>query len=185
MPFLKTDFPGLLVFEPNVFEDARGYFFESYNQRTCAEAGINTVFVQDNQAKSVYGVIRGMHYQLNPTPQTKFIRALQGSILDVVLDIRVGSPTYGRHFSIELTEANKRQLYIPHGFAHAYAVLSETAEVFYKCDNFYDRSTEAGIRFDDPALGIDWGIPADKRIISDKDLQQPLFADCKNNFIFI
>jgi dTDP-4-dehydrorhamnose 3,5-epimerase len=184
MPFITTDFPGLLVFEPNVFEDARGYFFESYNQRTCAEAGVNTVFVQDNQAKSVYGVIRGMHYQLNPTPQTKFIRTLQGRILDVVLDIRVGSPTFGRHFSIELTETNKRQLYIPHGFAHAYAVLSETAEVFYKCDNFYDRSTEAGIRFDDPALGIDWGIPIDKRIISDKDLHQPLFSDCKNNFIY-
>jgi dTDP-4-dehydrorhamnose 3,5-epimerase len=185
MPIIKTDFPGLLVFEPNVFEDPRGYFFESYNQRTCAEAGIETVFVQDNQARSVYGVIRGMHYQLNPTPQTKLIRALQGRILDVVLDIRVGSPTYGRHFSIELTETNKRQLYIPHGFAHAYAVLSETAEVFYKCDHFYDRSTEAGIRFDDPALGIDWGIPEANRIISEKDRVQPLFADCKNNFIYV
>jgi dTDP-4-dehydrorhamnose 3,5-epimerase len=184
MPFIETQFPGLFIFEPKVFEDARGYFFESYNLQTCSNANINTVFVQDNQAKSVYGVVRGLHYQLNPTAQTKFIRALSGRILDVVLDIRKGSPTYGKHFSIELSAENKRQLYIPHGFAHGYSVLSETAEVFYKCDNFYDKDLEGGIQFFDPALNIDWKIPADKQIISDKDKQQPSFENCKNNFEF-
>ncbi len=184
MPFIKTEFPGLLIFEPNVFEDARGYFFESYNQKTCAENGVKTHFLQDNQAKSVYGVIRGMHYQLNPHAQTKFIRALSGTILDAVLDLRVGSPTYGKHFSIELSAENKRQLYIPQGFAHGYSVLSETAEVFYKCDDFYSKELEAGIQFYDPALNIDWKIPADKQIISDKDKQHPTFENCKNNFVF-
>jgi dTDP-4-dehydrorhamnose 3,5-epimerase len=184
MPFIKTEFPGLLIFEPNVFEDTRGYFFESYNQKTCAENGVIINFLQDNQAKSVYGVIRGMHYQLNPQAQTKFIRALSGTILDAVLDLRVGSPTYGKHFSIELSAQNKRQLYIPQGFAHGYSVLSETAEVFYKCDDFYSKDLEAGIQFYDPALNIDWKIPADKQIISDKDKQHPTFENCKNNFVF-
>jgi len=182
MPFISTDIPDLLIFEPNVFEDSRGYFFESYNQNTCAQGGVDTVFVQDNQARSVYGVIRGLHYQLNPTAQTKFIRALSGTILDVVVDIRIGSPTYGKHFSIELSAENKRQLYIPHGFAHGYAVLSETAEVFYKCDNFYQKGLEGGIHHADLALGIDWKIPEAARIISDKDKVQPLMSDCKNNF---
>jgi len=184
MPFIKTQFPGLFIFEPKVFEDARGYFFESYNQQTCDNDDINTIFVQDNQAKSVYGVVRGLHYQLNPKAQTKFIRALSGTILDVVLDIRKGSPTYGEHFSIELSAENKRQLYIPHGFAHGYSVLSETAEVFYKCDNFYNKDLEGGIQFYDPALNIDWKIPTDKQIISDKDKQHPTFENCKNNFDF-
>jgi dTDP-4-dehydrorhamnose 3,5-epimerase len=184
MPFIKTEFPGLLIFEPNVFEDARGYFFESYNQKTCADNDVTTNFLQDNQAKSVYGVIRGMHYQLNPHAQTKFIRALSGTILDAVLDLRVGSPTFGKHFSIELSAENKRQLYIPQGFAHGYSVLSETAEVFYKCDDFYSKELEAGIQFYDPALNIDWKIPADKQIISDKDKLHPTFANCKNNFVF-
>ena len=184
MPFIKTDFPGLLIFEPKVFEDSRGYFFESYNQNTCAESDMHTKFVQDNQAKSIYGVVRGMHYQLNPSAQTKFIRALSGTILDVVLDIRKGSPTFGQHFSIQLSGDNKRQLYIPHGFAHGYAVLSETAEVFYKCDSFYDKNLEGGIQFYDPALNIDWMIPADKQIISDKDKLHPTFEHCVNNFIF-
>lgn len=182
MPFIQTDFPGLLIFEPTVYEDSRGYFFESYNQKTCRDANVNTVFVQDNQAKSVYGVIRGMHYQLNPHAQTKFIRALSGTILDAVVDLRKGSPTYGKHFAIELSAENKRQLYIPQGFAHGYSVLSETAEVFYKCDEFYNKETEAGIQFYDPALNIDWRIPADKQIISDKDKLHPTFENCKNNF---
>jgi len=184
MPFIKTEFPGLLIFEPNVFEDPRGYFFESYNQKTCAENGVITNFLRDNQAKSAYGVIRGMHYQLNPQAQTKFIRALSGTILDAVLDLRVGSPTFGKHFSIELSAENKRQLYIPQGFAHGYSVLSETAEVFYKCDDFYSKDLEAGIQFYDPALNIDWKIPADKQIISDKDKLHPTFENCKNNFVF-
>jgi len=184
MPFTGTEFYGLMVYEPKVFEDSRGYFFESYNRNTISEGGIETVFVQDNQAKSVYGVVRGLHYQLLPQAQTKFIRVLHGSILDVVLDIRVGSPTYGQHFSIQLSADNKKQLYIPHGFAHGYAVLSETAEVFYKCDSFYNKELEGGILYNDPALNIDWLIPAERQIISEKDKAQPLFADCRNNFIF-
>lgn len=172
------------IFEPKVFEDSRGYFFESYNKETCSSGGIHTIFVQDNQARSVYGVVRGLHYQLNPQAQTKFIRVLSGTILDVVLDIRVGSPTYGKHFAIELSAENKKQLYIPHGFAHGYSVLSETAEVFYKCDALYNKELEAGIQFYDPALQIDWKIPAEKQIISDKDKQQPTFENAKNNFIF-
>jgi dTDP-4-dehydrorhamnose 3,5-epimerase len=140
--------------------------------------------VQDNQARSVYGVIRGLHYQLNPNAQTKFIRALSGTILDAVVDLRVGSPTFGKHFSIELSAENRKQLYIPHGFAHGYSVLSETAEVFYKCDSFYSKSDEAGIQFDDPSLAIDWKVPADQQIISEKDRNHPFFDACKNNFIF-
>jgi dTDP-4-dehydrorhamnose 3,5-epimerase len=184
MPFFSTEFPGLFVFEPNVFEDQRGYFFESYNQGICESNGIHTRFVQDNQARSIYGVIRGLHYQLNPNAQTKFIRALSGTILDAVVDLRVGSPTFGKHFSIELSAENRKQLYIPHGFAHGYSVLSETAEVFYKCDSFYSKADEAGIQFDDPSLAIDWKVPADQQIISEKDRNHPFFDACKNNFIF-
>lgn len=184
MPFIETKFPGLLIFEPKVFEDARGYFFESYNQQVCSEGGIQTVFVQDNQAKSSYGVVRGLHYQLNPKAQTKFIRVLSGNILDVVLDIRKGSPTYGQYFSIELSAENKLQLYIPAGFAHGYSVLSETAEVFYKCDAFYSKELEGGIAHNDPALQIDWRVPVEKRIISEKDNNQPLFEAALNNFNF-
>lgn len=184
MPFTKTDFPGLLVFEPKVFEDSRGYFFESYNQHVCNADGVHTVFVQDNQAKSGYGVIRGLHYQLNPQAQTKFIRVLSGTILDVVVDIRKGSPTYGKAYSIELSAQNKLQLYIPAGFAHGYSVLSETAEVFYKCDHFYNKSLEGGIALDDPELNIDWRIPESDRIISEKDQQQPLFKEAVHNFLF-
>lgn len=184
MPFIKTDIHDLLIFEPVVHNDSRGYFFESYNERTAMDAGVNIKFLQDNQARSVYGVVRGLHYQLDPHAQTKFVRVLSGAILDVAVDIRKGSPTFGKSFSIELTAENKRQLLIPHGFAHGYAVLSETAEVFYKCDGFYDKNSEGGIAHNDPVLNIDWKIPADKRIISDKDLHQPLFADCRNNFVF-
>ena len=176
--------PDVLIVEPKVFGDARGYFFESFNKKTFEEAGITSEFVQDNESQSTKGVLRGLHYQLNPTAQTKFIRALSGTILDVVLDIRKGSPTYGRHFSIELSAENKKQLFIPHGFAHGYSVLSETAEVFYKCDNFYSKELEGGVYYNDPALNIDWRIPAEKQIISDKDKLQPLFENCKNNFDF-
>lgn len=184
MAVIQTEFPGLYIIEPTIFEDSRGYFFESYNEKTLANEGIHTKFVQDNQAKSTYGVVRGMHYQLNPCAQTKLIRALSGTILDVVLDLRKGSPTYGKHYSIELSAENKKQFYIPQGFAHGYSVLTETAEVLYKCDAFYSKETEAGIQFYDPALNIDWKVPADKQIISDKDKQHPTFENCKNNFIF-
>ena len=136
MPIIKTGIPGLLIFEPAVFEDSRGYFFESYNEKVFAAEGIDIKFVQDNQSKSAYGVIRGLHYQLNPHAQTKLVRVLSGSILDVVVDIRKSSPTYGRVFSIELSAENKKQILVPKGFAHGFSVLSKTAEVLYKCDAF-------------------------------------------------
>ncbi|MGE5108953.1 MAG: dTDP-4-dehydrorhamnose 3,5-epimerase [Sphingobacteriales bacterium] len=184
MPFIKTEFPGLLIFEPVIFEDSRGYFYESYNEKTFEHEGISIKFVQDNQAKSSYGVIRGMHYQLAPHAQTKLVRVLSGSILDVAVDIRKGSPTFGKVYSLELSSENKKQLLIPKGFAHGYSVLSETAEVFYKCDAFYNKESEAGILLNDEKLNIDWQVPFSKTIISEKDKQYPLFEDCKNNFVF-
>jgi dTDP-4-dehydrorhamnose 3,5-epimerase len=184
MPFIKTNFPDLLVFEPKVFEDSRGYFFESYNANTCKANGVEITFIQDNQARSEYGVIRGLHYQLAPFAQTKFIRTLSGSILDVVVDLRKGSPTYGKSFSIELSAENKKQLLVPKGFAHGYSVLSKTAEVFYKCDAFYNKEAEGGLLFNDPSLNIDWEIEAGKEIISEKDLILPTFEHCITNFEF-
>jgi dTDP-4-dehydrorhamnose 3,5-epimerase len=184
MPFLTTDFPGLMIFEPKVFEDSRGYFFESFNEQTCKANGIDIKFVQDNQAKSSFGVIRGLHYQLGPYSQTKFIRVLTGSIIDAVVDLRKGSPTFGKSFSIELNANNHLQLLVPKGFAHGYSVISETAEVFYKCDDFYHKEAEAGIMFNDPALNIDWKIPEDQQIISEKDQLHPTLANCVNNFEF-
>ncbi len=184
MPFIKTAFPDLLVYEPLVFGDDRGYFYESYNQYSFAREGIDISFVQDNQARSVYGVVRGLHFQNRPHSQTKLIRALQGSILDVAVDLRVGSPSYGKVFSIELSGENKKQLLVPQGFAHGYSVLSDTAEVFYKCDNFYNKEAEGGVSYNDPALQIDWKIPAESMVLSAKDTQYPLLADCRHNFIF-
>ncbi len=184
MPFTTTAFPGLLIYEPNVFEDSRGYFFESYNANTFSAGGADIKFVQDNQAKSCYGVIRGLHFQLAPNAQTKLIRALAGSILDVVVDLRHGSPTYGYVFSLELSAENKKQLLVPKGFAHGYSVLSETAEVLYKCDTFYHKQSEGGILFNDPALNIDWQIPADKAIVAEKDLALPGIENHTNNFTF-
>lgn len=184
MPFLTTDISGLLVFEPKVLEDERGYFFEAYSQRTFSEAGMDMKFVQDNQSKSSYGVIRGLHYQKKPYAQTKLVRVLEGAILDVAVDIRKGSPTFGKHIAIELSASNKKQLLIPAGFAHGFSVLTETAIVLYKCDELYNRESEGGIRFNDSALGIDWKIPAGKENVSEKDLNLPLFADCSNNFEF-
>lgn len=182
MAFTKTNIPDLLVFEPRIFADSRGYFFESFNLQTYKAEGIDINFVQDNQSSSQYGVIRGLHYQLNPYAQAKLIRVLAGTILDVAVDIRKNSPTYGKSFSIELSAENKKQLFIPAGFAHGFSVLSEQAEVFYKCDSFYNRETEAGILYNDPSINIDWKIPAAKAIISEKDHQLPLFANCRNNF---
>lgn len=184
MPFATTDISGLLVFEPEVFEDSRGYFFESYNEKKFKEAGIDIAFVQDNQSSSSYGVIRGLHYQQNPFAQIKLVRVLSGSILDVAVDIRKGSPTYGKHFDLVLSAENKKQLFIPAGFAHGFSVLSERAEVMYKCNNFYNKQSEGGIRFDDPALNINWQIPADKAIVSGKDLALPNLDSCINNFEF-
>lgn len=184
MPFTKTHIPDLLIFEPRVFDDPRGYFFESYNANTFLAEAVDIKFVQDNQAKSSYGVIRGLHYQLAPYAQTKLIRVLSGAILDVAVDIRKGSPTYGEVFTIELSAANKKQLLVPKGFAHGYSVISETAEVMYKCDEFYNKPSEGGIAYNDPKLNIDWQIPADKALISDKDLVHPGIDDCVNNFVF-
>lgn len=185
MPFHLTDIPGLLIFEPKVFEDARGYFFEAYNKQTFDAAGSELSFVQDNQSKSSFGVIRGLHYQVKPFAQYKLVRALEGRILDVAVDIRKGSPTFGQHFSIELSAENKKQLLVPAGFAHGFSVLSETAIVFYKCDALYNRDSEAGIRYNDPLLNIDWKIPAGQELVSEKDLKQPLFNECRNNFEFV
>ena len=182
MPFSETNIKDLLLFEPKVMEDSRGYFFESYNEKVFREHGINFRWVQDNQSSSLYGVIRGLHYQLNPHAQVKLVRVLYGTILDVVVDIRKSSATYGQHFSVELSAKNKKQLFIPAGFAHGFSILSEKAEVLYKCNEFYSRETEAGIIYNDPVLNIDWKIETGKEIISDKDKTQPLLAECKNNF---
>ncbi|HJS54417.1 MAG TPA: dTDP-4-dehydrorhamnose 3,5-epimerase [Chitinophagaceae bacterium] len=184
MPFITTEIPGLLIFEPKVFADSRGYFFESYNERIFEQEGIAVRFVQDNQSSSSYGVIRGLHYQLNPHAQTKLVRVLSGKILDAAVDLRNGSSTYGRAFTIELSADNKRQLFVPKGFAHGFSVLSERAEVLYKCDGFYNKESEGGFRFDDPALNIDWQIPTDKAIISDKDQVLPYLETIKTNFTF-
>jgi dTDP-4-dehydrorhamnose 3,5-epimerase len=184
MPFTSTDIPGLLLFEPDVFEDSRGYFFESYNEKKFREAGIDLRWVQDNQSSSVYGVIRGLHYQLPPFAQSKLARVLTGKILDVVVDIRKGSPTFGKTYSKVLSAKNKRQLYIPKGFAHGFSVLSAKAEVLYKCDEFYNKETENGIIYNDAELNIDWRIPEENKIISEKDLQLPIFSQCNNSFVF-
>jgi dTDP-4-dehydrorhamnose 3,5-epimerase len=183
MPFTATPIQGLVIYEPMVFEDSRGFFFESFNEKIFVREGITRPFVQDNQSRSGYGVIRGLHYQLSPHAQSKLVRVLSGKILDVAVDIRKGSPTYGRHFAIELSAENKKQLYIPHGFAHGFSVLSDTADVLYKCDAFYSKESEGGIRYNDPVLQIDWKIPAGREVVSEKDIQNPLFVDCKNNFV--
>jgi dTDP-4-dehydrorhamnose 3,5-epimerase len=184
MPFHTTDIPGLTVVEPVVFEDSRGYFYEAYNEQLFRAAGISQSFVQDNQSSSGYGVIRGLHYQLPPYAQSKLVRVLDGRILDVAVDIRKGSPTFGKQFCIELTSDNKKQLFIPAGFAHGFSVLSTSAVVLYKCDAFYNKSNERGIRFDDPSLGIDWGVPLAEAIISDKDLLLPTFSNAETTFEF-
>lgn len=177
MPFIKTPIPDLLIFEPRVIEDERGYFFESYNQQVFEEAGIQARFVQDNQSRSTYGVLRGLHYQLPPFAQAKLVRVIEGEVLDVAVDIRADSPTYGQWYSVLLSAANKRQLFVPRGFAHGYVVLSPTAEFFYKCDNFYAKAQEGSIRYDDPTLNIDWQIDLGKAILSEKDKGHPAFGD--------
>ena len=184
MPFHRTEFPGLFIFEPVIYTDSRGYFFESYNEKIFENEHINVRFVQDNQSSSTYGVVRGFHYQLNPYAQTKLVRVLAGAILDAVIDIRKNSPRYGKVFSVELSAENKRQLFIPRGFAHGFAVLSQQAEVFYKCDQFYQKEFETGIRYNDPSLQVDWGIAPEEMIVSPKDQALPLLADCKSNFEF-
>lgn len=184
MPFIKTDFPGLLIFQPAIFEDSRGYFFESYNEKLFSAAGVEIKFVQDNQARSGYGVIRGLHYQVIPYCQTKLVRVLSGRILDVVVDLRKGSPRFGKAYSVELSAENNKQVLVPKGFAHGYSVLSESAEVFYKCDDFYNKSAEGGLIYNDSKLAIDWQIPPEKAIVAEKDLLYPGIDNCVNNFVF-
>ncbi|WP_086282592.1 dTDP-4-dehydrorhamnose 3,5-epimerase [Campylobacter devanensis] len=169
MKFIKTDIDGIFIIEPTVFEDDRGYFFESYNEAEFIKNGITNRFVQDNQSKSSYGVIRGLHCQLGEYSQAKLVRVLQGKVLDVAVDIRKGSPTFGKHVAVELSAENKRQLFIPRHFLHGFSVLSEDSIVAYKCDNLYCKEAEFGIRYDDPEIGIDWKVSIDKIITSEKD----------------
>ncbi len=182
MPFTETGINGLFVYEPAVFKDNRGYFFESFNENTFRNQGITDRFVQDNQSFSTRGTIRGLHYQHPPYAQSKLIRVLAGAILDVVVDIRQGSPTYSKVFSVELTSENKKQLYIPKGFAHGFSVLSETAEILYKCDNFYNKQSEGGIRYNDNVLKIDWQIEKGSELVSEKDMLLPGFNEHINHF---
>jgi dTDP-4-dehydrorhamnose 3,5-epimerase len=176
MAFIETGIEGLLIFEPKVWGDDRGFFYESYNYDTFRQAGINSVFVQDNLSHSSYGVLRGLHYQLGAYAQAKLVRCVQGKVLDIAVDIREGSPTYGHSLSVLLTGDNKKQLYIPRGFAHGFVVLSETADFSYKCDNFYSKAHEGGIAFNDPSLEIDWKIDISQAILSEKDKNNPVFG---------
>ena len=184
MEVIKTKIDGVYIIEPKVFLDQRGYFYESYNKLSLADKGIEYTFVQDNQSKSSYGVIRGLHFQKPPHAQTKLLRVVQGSIIDVAVDMRKGSPTYGLHVSALLSDDNFKQLLIPAGFAHGFSVLSETAIVQYKCTDYYHPETEGGILFNDTNLDIDWQIPLDEAIISDKDLKYPSFAEFESPFTF-
>ena len=177
MKVIETSINGVYIIEPKIWGDERGYFFESYSQRDFAAQVCDTTFVQDNQSKSCYGVLRGLHYQLPPFSQSKLVRVVSGRVLDVAVDIRKGSPTFGKHVSVELSGENQRQFFIPRGFAHGFVVLSEEAVFQYKCDNFYAPQCEGAIAFDDPTLGIDWKIPAEQLILSEKDLHHPRLAD--------
>jgi dTDP-4-dehydrorhamnose 3,5-epimerase len=182
MGFVPTELDGVLIYEPKVFKDDRGYFFESYNQKTFDESGLKFNFVQDNQSVSTCGVLRGLHYQLAPHAQTKLLRVIDGSILDVVVDIRKGSRTYKRWLSLELSGENNKQVFMPKGFAHGFIVLSKEAVVAYKCDSFYNKESEAGIRFNDPELNINWGMDTKDIIVSEKDSKLPFFKEAINNF---
>ena len=177
-----TGFEGLIVITPSVFSDERGYFFESYNRDTQLKAGLDFQWVQDNQSHSKHGVIRGLHFQKSPFAQTKLVRALQGEILDVVVDLRKGEPTYGKSFSVILTAENKKQLLVPKGFAHGFSVLSDSADVMYKCDALYNKQSESGLIFNDPPLQIDWKLSAAEMIVSEKDLVLPTFDSIDANF---
>ena len=182
MEVIKTAIDGLVIIEPKVFGDARGYFFESFSQREFEEKVRKINFVQDNESMSNYGVMRGLHFQAPPYTQSKLVRCVKGKVLDVAVDIRKGSPTYGHHVAVELSEDNYRQFFVPRGFAHGFAVLSETAIFQYKCDNFYAPQADGGISILDPTLGIDWQIPTDKALLSEKDLMHTLLKDFDSPF---
>ncbi len=184
MEIIKTNIEGALIIEPRVFEDARGYFFESFSQREF-DAKVGPVrFVQDNESKSSYGVMRGLHFQVPPFAQSKLVRCVRGRVLDVAVDIRRGSPTYGQHVAVELSEDNHRQFFIPRGFAHGFAVLSEEAVFQYKCDEYYHPESEGGISILDSSLGIDWHIPAEHVILSEKDTKHLLLRDFVSPFAY-
>ncbi len=182
MNFIETVFEGVYIVEPRVFTDERGYFFESYSKAAFEAAGLHYEFIQDNQSKSVRGTIRGLHFQKGEHAQAKLVRVLEGAVLDVAVDLRRASPTYGKYVAVELSAENRRQLLIPRGFAHGFSVLSEEAVFAYKCDNPYCPESEGGIRFDDPALGIDWRIAPGSALTSEKDRTYPLFSEFSSCF---
>ena len=182
MEVIKTDIEGVVIIEPRIFKDERGYFYESFSQREFEEKVCRTVFVQDNQSKSSYGVLRGLHFQKPPYAQSKLVRCIKGTVLDVAVDIRKGSPTFGKYVAVELSEDNHRQFFIPRGFAHGFAVLSDEAVFQYKCDNFYNKESEGAVAWNDPELCIDWKVPADKVLLSEKDKQNKCIADA--DFLF-
>ena len=169
MEVIKTEIDGVVIIEPRIFKDDRGYFYESFSQREFEEKVCQTTFVQDNQSKSSYGVLRGLHFQKPPYCQSKLVRCIKGAVLDVAVDLRKGSPTFGKYVAVELSEDNHRQFFVPRGFAHGFAVLTEEAVFQYKCDNFYNKESEGSVAWNDPELAIDWRIPADKVLLSEKD----------------
>lgn len=183
MKIIETPIKDLLIIEPKLFGDDRGYFFEAFNQKIFEQNGLYYNFVQDNESKSKFGVLRGLHYQLSPYAQTKLVRVILGKVYDVAVDIRKDSPTFGKWFGVELSNENKRQFLIPKGFAHGFVVLSETAVFQYKCDEYYQPEFERGIIFNDPTINIDWKLSEKDILLSNKDREQPLLLNCVNNFI--
>lgn len=182
MEVIKTDIEGVVIIEPRIFKDDRGYFYESFSQREFEEKVCRTTFVQDNQSKSSYGVLRGLHFQKPPYCQSKLVRCIKGTVLDVAVDIRKGSPTFGKYVAVELSEENHRQFFVPRGFAHGFAVLTPEAVFQYKCDNFYNKESEGSVAWNDPQLGIDWRIPADKVLLSEKDKLSKNIAEAEYLF---
>ncbi|MFI3270109.1 MAG: dTDP-4-dehydrorhamnose 3,5-epimerase [Rikenellaceae bacterium] len=184
MEAIKTAIEGVVIVEPRIFNDERGYFYEAFSDREFREKVCNTTFVQDNQSKSSYGVLRGLHFQKAPHAQSKLVRVIKGKVIDVAVDIRKGSPTYGKYVAVELTEDNHRQLFVPRGFAHGFVVLSEEAVFQYKCDNFYNKESEGALRWNDTDLGVEWGITEAEALLSDKDKVSPLFKDFDSPFSY-
>lgn len=185
MNVIQTEIQGLVIIEPRIFGDSRGYFFESFSERNFKELVADVDFVQDNESKSSYGVVRGLHFQKPPYTQSKLVRVVKGRVLDVAVDLRKGSPTYGKHVAVELTEDNHRQFFVPRGFAHGFAVLSEEAIFQYKCDNYYAPQSEGAVAWNDPDLGIDWGLSVEDAILSEKDLKHPNLKDLDSPFEMI
>lgn len=179
MEIIKTEIEGVVIIKPKIFGDHRGYFFESFSQKNFQEQVCNTIFVQDNESKSKFGVLRGLHFQKPPHAQSKLVRVVQGKVLDIAVDIRKGSPTFGKHVAVELSDENHLQFFVPRGFAHGFVVLSEEVVFQYKCDNYYDQPSEGSIAWDDPSLGIDWRIDRSEVLLSEKDTQSPLLKDAE------